>query len=324
MKWKAILQVLLGTALSSLFVILVLRKVDFEGLTQSLQQAEYIYLTPVVFLIVIEFWIRAYRWKYIFASIKDIKTHRLFSATMVGFGANNVLPARLGEIVRAYVIAKIENVSKSASLATIVVDRLFDGLALFFFAAIVLLSFPFPQFLKGAGIGFFIFYVASLSFITLLGIKREETLRVVSFILNIFPQAVSERTIRFFRSFSDGLTIFADGRSFLIAFLLSLLMWFTVALIAQCVIAAFDLDLPIYAALVITIIVCLGIVIPSGPGFVGTFQYFCILSLRLFDIPKDLGLGFSIVLHAIQITVITLLGLFYFWKEHLSLRDLAD
>ena len=118
--------------------------------------------------------------------------------------------------------------------------------------------------------------------------------------------------------------IFADGRTFLIAFLISVVMWFTVALIAQCVIAALDLDLPICAALLITITGCLGITIPSGPGFVGTFQYFCTLSLRLFDIPKDLGLGFSIVFHAIQMTVITLSGLFYFWKEHLSLRDLAD
>ena len=133
MNWKLFFSVLIST----LFLILAFNRVNLYELKDTLETANYIYLIPAVLLTILSLWIRAVRWGYLLQPVKKININSLFSATAIGLMANNLLPARLGEFVRAYVIGKKELISKSASFATIVVERIFDGLTILLFFNVV-------------------------------------------------------------------------------------------------------------------------------------------------------------------------------------------
>ena len=109
------LKVILGIAVSGLFIYLTFRQVDVDKMVAAFQSAQYYWLLPAFLMMGVSHVLRALRWQYLLNHIKNINVHSLFSALMVGYAANNVFPLRLGEFLRAYAIGKSENVSKSAS-----------------------------------------------------------------------------------------------------------------------------------------------------------------------------------------------------------------
>ncbi|MGE5810758.1 MAG: lysylphosphatidylglycerol synthase transmembrane domain-containing protein, partial [Ignavibacteria bacterium] len=130
---KINIKLWISIIISMVFVVLIFYEVDFNKTEQALRDADYIYLPFAVVLSIVTNILRTYRWKYVINPIKKISTHSLFSGVAIGYMANNLLPARLGEFVRAYMMGKKEGISKSATLATIVLERILDGLALLFF-----------------------------------------------------------------------------------------------------------------------------------------------------------------------------------------------
>src|SRR5206468_3477438 len=116
-------QLALGTAVGIALVVYSLSGVDFHELSQALARANYWLLIPTCGLTLLAFYLRAVRWGVLLRTVKTINNGRLFSATMIGFAANNLLPARLGEFVRAWAIGRSERISRSAAFATVVVER---------------------------------------------------------------------------------------------------------------------------------------------------------------------------------------------------------
>lgn len=319
MRW----QFWVGLIISALFLYLSFHKIDFGELGASIVRANYIYLIPAVLITIVSFWIRSYRWKFLLKSVKDIAMSNLFSATMIGFMANNLLPVRLGEFVRADAIGRKEKISKSASFATIVVERLLDGLTLLLFLIAVLLFFHFPRWVRTGGLLAFLFYIFILAFLLFLKMRTDQTLRWIGILLKLLPASISPKVEELLLSFIDGLKILSDGRRLLIVSLLSILLWLTAIFSIECVFYAFNFDLPLYAAFILLVVISFGVMLPSSPGFVGTFQYSCVVSLALFRIPKEEALSFSVILHASNFIPVTVVGLFYFWREHLSFKQIA-
>jgi uncharacterized protein (TIRG00374 family) len=122
LNWKF----LLGILSSGLFLYLAFRNVDLILVFKVFKKVKYLNIILVVFLTILGFYLRAIRWYYLMKPLKSIKISSLFSATMIGFMTNNILPARLGEVFRAYIIGRKENIKKTASFATIIVERVFD------------------------------------------------------------------------------------------------------------------------------------------------------------------------------------------------------
>ena len=133
-----------GFVLSLFFLVIFFRKIDLVTIWNSFLSVEYLYVIPLVVFNIFSFWVRAKRWQYLLAPIKKIKISPLFHATAIGFLANNILPARIGELVRAYVLGSKEKISKTSSFATIVVERLFDGFTILLLFLVVILFLPFP------------------------------------------------------------------------------------------------------------------------------------------------------------------------------------
>jgi len=320
MRWKF----WVGISISGVFLYLAFRKIEFREVGQAFRDANYLYVVISGALAIVSLWVRAYRWKYLLFPVKKIRMPSLFSSTMIGFMANNLLPVRLGEFIRAYSIGSKENISKSSALATIVIERVFDGFTVLSILAIVLIFFDFPGWVKKGGYFAFGFFMCVLIFLIFLRLHTEKVIKGVDSLLGFLPAGARGKLKDMLDSFADGLEVLKNANHLIMIIIFSVAVWLVMASALKFAMIAFDLNLPIYAAFVLMVILALGVMIPSSPGFVGTYHYLCIASLALFAISKDVALSFSIVAHITGFIPITLIGLYYLWKESLSLRNLAS
>ncbi len=185
MKWKFWLGLLISVA----FLYIAFHNVDLSLLYLSIQSTNILFFIPIVALTFFFYFIRALRWFHLLEPIKKIGLFSLFSSTVIGFAANCVFPARLGEFIRANHIGRMENISKSSSLATIVIERLFDVFTILLMVLLVILFNDFPsewksieKALKTGGFFLFIFFIISI--FLLIGLKKRPTPFSLSF--NVF------------------------------------------------------------------------------------------------------------------------------------------
>ena len=302
------------------FLYLAIRKVNFSETVLALKQANYWFVLPNIVFVILGMWIRAVRWKFMINPIKRVTLTSLFRSTLIGFMAINILPARLGEFVRAYSLGTKEKISKSATLATIALERIFDLLALLVVVWLTLLLFPTPALVKQ--IGYLTLFIVAGVLILLIFLKTKTNL-TVNFLEKIFffvKKAVFEKVKQIIIRFVSGLAFLDHFGSVLWVFIISLVLWIASALSNYFIFLAFDLHPPIYASFILLITVILGVSLPSSPGFIGTFQLACVVALSFFKIPKSTAFSFSIILWLCKYVPITFLGLYYFRKEHFSLK----
>lgn len=320
MKKKSIAGVLISIG----FLYFAFRKVDVDELTAALAGAQYLYLIPAGLLAIFSLMIRALRWRYLLLPVKRARFRNLFTAASIGLMVNNLLPARLGEFVRAYLIGEKENISKSASLATIVVERIFDGLAVLIFLvyAFAFRTVDFPHWFNRTVYIVIAVYGLAIIFLVLLRIRRENALSIAVFLTRPLPARGRAIVSKALDSFVQGLEIIHSFRELMISLVLSILVWLPNVLIVHIMLQAVGIDLPLHSAAVIFIIIAIGIMIPSAPGFVGTIQYCSIVSLAIFSVPKSLALSFSIVYHVGVFIPVTGTGLVCLLIQGVSFREI--
>lgn len=318
------LKFFVGILISLVFLCLALRNVNYPELLISLQEADYLYLVPAIVLVLLTMWLRAVRWHYLLEPIKSVGNHSLFSAVMIGFMANNVLPARIGEFVRAYAIGRKENLSKSLSFATIIVEKIFDGFTLLGFLLVTLIFFPVPEWTKKAGLSALVFYLLVIAFLILLRKYRESMLKFSNYVISPFSKRLAHKTNDLLVSFVGGLDILKGKRQVAFILFYSISVWVVYAILTFLVFIAFHFKLPLYAPFLFIVILTFGVLIPSSPGFIGTFQFFCVTGLAFWGIKESDALGFSLVYHASQYFPVTFLGLFCLWKDNISFREVRE
>lgn len=309
---------------SAFFVVLIIYKVDFNKTKEALETANYTYLLLGIALSLMTNIFRSYRWKFVLDPIQKIGIPSLFSGVAIGYMANNLLPARLGEFVRAYIIGKKEGISKTSTLATIVVERIFDGLTLLFFLVLISLFFSMPVWVKRVGFIAAVFFLSLSAFLIILMFNKDIGVRLVERGLGFFSSRMGKRASRLSDYFLSGLAIVNHKKDIAIVFLFSVIVWLVEGTTYYVVSLSFDINLPLYVPILTVVIVNLGIMIPSAPGYIGTFEFFCISALALFFVEESTALSFAIVLHAVLFVPITVIGLIYFWKENLRFSEIAD
>jgi uncharacterized protein (TIRG00374 family) len=312
-RWKP----WIGVAVSLAFLWVAARGVDLTELGSAFRQLRPVWLVPTFVLLFVRFWCTAVRWQLLLRPVKVVSVHRLFGVTMIGFMANNVLPARMGEIVRAYALAKAETLATSLSFATIVLERVFDGFTLLAFLVGGLFFLRPERWLIWSAVVSFCLYVAVLG--GLLWLKRAPGLGRG---LARLPASVRDRVAGLLGSFALGLDVLGDGRALTLVAGLSLFIWAVSAVTVWTMFAACSLDLPAHAAVVLLAIVAVAVALPSAPGFVGTFQAGTVAALGLFAVPESTAFSFSILYHALHYVPITVTGLVYLSLMNLTLSEL--
>jgi uncharacterized protein (TIRG00374 family) len=316
---------IIGALISLLFLYLAFRKVDYSELWDALKGANYFWILPNVVLVILSMWMRAYRWKFMVNPIKRVGLGSLFPSVMIGFMANNVLPARLGEFVRAYSLGSKENMSRSATFATIMIERIFDGFSLLFILWVSLLMYPeFPGWVRKASTLFLLMNIVTLGFLVLIEVKREFALKFFTLVFRLLPGSLSSRAEEIVEKFIGGLKVFRNVPSLLWILAWSILIWLVVGISNYFIFLAFDQHPAVFASFILLGIVSLAVMLPSSPGFVGTFHYACVASFVILNLNQAASRPFSIVLHASQYIPVTLLGLYYLKREHLSLKTIES
>ena len=323
-------RVLIGLAISLIFLYFAFSTVEFKPFADSLQSANYVYLIPIIILIFITYIIRALRWKILLLPVKNISTHTLFATLFIGNMANNILPLRIGEILRALIIGKSGGISRSLTFATIIVERVMDIVSIFIVSIIVLFIFRIPegstdiQFQK---IGFFIaLFIVFFFIITLFLIKKtHQTLALLEKLLKPIPEKYSIKIIHICVKLIEGFKIIEKKKHFFGVLFLSFLSWFSFIAQVYILLIAFNLivpyNIPIIASFIITIFATVAVILPT-PGFIGSFHAICTQGLLIFNVSKNESLAYVTVLHAVSIIPTIVIGLIYFFKENIKLSQI--
>lgn len=330
-KGKKTAYTIIGILISGALIWMLFRNINFGQLVLALKEANYLWLIPNVLLIMFTMYQRAYRWRFMLAPIKHVKFPTLIAATCVGFMANNVLPLRLGEFVRAYSLSRQDNeVSKSASLATIFVERMvFDLVALLIiFGAVVTYSVGLRDhidatMIAGTKLAIIIALGGLLSMIVL-ALKANQISDFLSRYLFFLPQKANDFIKSVIIKFSEGLQFLRSVKTVISISLQTLLIWVLMGISNYFVFKAFGFDIPIDASFVLLVVVSVLILAPSTPGFLGVYHAGVVISLKVYDIGDVDARACALVLHAAQYLVVTLMGFYFLKKEHLSLKALEE
>lgn len=322
------LLIAFGILIAAFFLYLFIQKVEWGKVIAAISQANYWWLIPNVALIFVSISLRAWRWGVMVRPLKKCSFHGLYAATMIGFMASNILPARLGELARPLSLGKIEDISRSAVMATTLVERVFDLLTLLALFTVIMLFKEFPasvtedlNHLETAGWLFLAVTLVAVIVLILLKLRTAATLRVLNKVLNIFPQRIQEVGNNILVKFASGLDVLSDPKAVLNISVQSAVLWIIMALSNYFIFLAFDMTLPIDASFVVLAVVSVGIMLPNAPGFIGPYQYLTVLSLSLYGVERNQAAACSIVMWATQYLTITLAGLYHLKQEHLTLKE---
>jgi len=314
----------IGILISAAFLFFAFRNSDPRLILRGLARTDPMAVALVFCVMILSIFFRALRWKILFRSIHEIGLHSLFAAASIGLMANNLLPARLGEVVRAWVIGERESISKSSAMATIVLERVLDGFTVLAFLAVMLLwrseLVPGPL-RKIAWVALGICLVAS-SALVVIRRRRETVEKLAGRALKLLPDNAANRTGEITRAFIDGLGALHSAGDVALSFGVSFLVWLPNIVAVEIILRSFDLSLPLQASLVVFTMVTFGIMIPSAPGFVGTIQYFFVLALGLYGVAESLALSASIAYHVSVFIPLTASGLFFMARQGLSLGSM--
>ncbi|UCG62043.1 MAG: flippase-like domain-containing protein [Candidatus Zixiibacteriota bacterium] len=328
---QRLVYIAIGLIVSALLIWMLFRNIDMAELLKALREADYLWLIPNILMIFLTMYQRAYRWRFMIAPIKRVPFPNLIAATCIGFMANNVLPLRLGEFVRAYSLSRQDRgVTKSASLATIFVERMvFDVVALLLiFAAVLTFSPSLRAHISGniiaaTKVAIVVALIGLLAMITL-ALRPNQIGNILTKYLFFFPEKANDFIKSVIVKFSQGLEFLKDWKAVVNVGVQTLLIWILMGISNYFVFKAFGFDIPLDASFVLLVVVSLAILMPSTPGYIGVYHYGVFLSLQVYGITDERAVSCALVLHAAQYIVVTLMGFYFLKKEHLTLKDLGE
>lgn len=321
----------IGIGISAVLLVMLFRQIDGRQVLAAFRSMDYRYLVPSIILTFVSYYCRAIRWRYLLLPQKATSLASLFPATIVGYMANNLLPARLGEFVRAYVLAEKEQLDPSSVFATLVLDRLFDGFTVLLILVLTLFTVRLPegmeQVQEGLKLGGYVtlaLYVGVIAFLVLLKRRTHWTLDLLGRLLRPFPARVAEKIIPLLGSFIAGIRMSSRPAELAALFVSSLVIWSTAIWPVDLVLKSFGISLPVTASMLIMVFLVFAVMVPASPGYVGTYHAACVYGLLAFNVQREMALSVALVMHGINFFPVILAGFYYLWRDNISLRNVEE
>ncbi len=332
----------IGLAVTLICLYFVFRGIDFNELLNILKKTNLLILGLTVVIYIFGYYIRAIRWHYILKHIKEFKALELFPYLVMGFMFNNILPARAGEFIRAYITGEKKRISKSSTFASIIIERVFDGLIMIFYFILGYLSFNIVQHQVKTPISFELFgktmtikeavmvfaIAGSLIFIgifvvsLLLLFKKEPTVNFLHSIMKKIPGKLSEKFLKLIDTFIEGLGVLRNKKDLIIVFLYTFFAWtvevFTYYLMAY----AIKIEINFFVVCLIMAVSNFAIMAPSTSGGVGPFEFFGVGVMLIFAYTKEVAVSYIILIHSMILLPIIFLGIIFVFTEGLNFSKL--
>jgi uncharacterized protein (TIRG00374 family) len=316
--------------LSAGLIYWTLRGISPTEVAHRLSQSDPILFAAATFCATAIFALRARRWQTILEPVAGkLPFGALWRATAIGMMVNNVVPARAGEIARAYALTRETPVPFSTSLASLAVDRLFDAIVLLLLAATALLdpALSTNQTLAGRPLASFAAGAVTLVFILVAGLYAlvffpTYLLRLFELFARRVSPSVEERGRRVLQTFIQGLSVLRSPGHFAAVFGWTLAHWLVNALGFWLSFRAVGITAPFSAALFLQAFIALGTAVPALPGFFGVFEYMSVQGLAVYGVSQQQAATWAIGYHLFSFIPITAIGAYYFARLGVSLRDL--
>ncbi len=315
---KSKITPILGMALSVAFIILLASSLHLENVLKALSEAAYWWLVPAIAVSLFSFVFRAQRFRKILASLKAFSLGRSYQYITINYMANNVLPARAGEVLLSYVVRQNEGIPVSSSLAVTLLGRVIDGLVLLSILLLTISFLPFPSWvIQILTIGFVVFGLVMAALIWLVIGKDEHLSQVRRFLENLAP-AWADKAIAWgitqLQRFREGLLPLRSKRLLAITITNSIFIWLCESLVYFLVGQAFGLVLSPMEWLFLVSLSNLGTSIPSGPAGIGTFHGIVVICLGLLGVDTNQAAAYAVILHITQVVPVTIIGAISYFK----------
>ena len=334
----------IGIAISIVTLAFFIFTADPRRMLEALSGANYWFTIPAVGMYLLSVYFRSLRWTVMLRHLKPVTTMRLYPVVTIGYMANNLLPMRLGELVRSYYVGEREGINKPAALATVLVERIFDALTLLFFVAVVALFFPVTGLVQSFGerfgvpevvliLGFTLPFVTAFGALVLLAFYPERAQAFALLIARPLPDRLKSMADSLTGMLLQGLEPLREPRKLAVLFVLSIPIWLTEAAVFWIMAFPFGIhethaDLWEMAAnmVLVTSITNIGASVPAAPGGLGLFEIIARETLVLSPLSaaeRPAAAGFAVVVHAVILLPMIILGQVFLWTAHVSLRRLS-
>lgn len=314
---KRYLRAILGIVLAAACLFFAFRGINYRELWESLTQANYVWLVPAMCGVLASMIFRTFRWRCLLSPVRTVGFMDLFSAINICFMANNFLPARSGEFIRAVLIGKKQRVSISTVLATVVLERIFDAICVMGLFLYLIFSSTLEEKWKQAGLLLVVVYSAILIFLVLGRIYSQAVQRIAHRVLSVFSSAIAQKICRVIDSFLQGLNVLKEWKQVALIMMHSVFVWGTILATYYFLCGAFGVHMPPHGYVLLLCVLAVAVMAPI-PGYIGSFHAAYKAALLAFGYPSSLALACAIVAHSAQYLFITVLGALCLWREGVS------
>jgi uncharacterized protein (TIRG00374 family) len=301
-------NVALSLLVSGLFLYLAFRDVSLAELEAALRRAQPAWLLVAVLVSFLIMVFRAWRWQLELLPLERLPLGRLWTITAVAYLAINLLPARLGEVVRPWLLSRRSSVSFSNVVGNLVVEKTMDSVVILFYilAGLIMVD-NLPAWVRTGALFPAAGAVTLVVLVVLLWWRGEAF--VDRWLLGRLPERFGGGVKRVLSAIVAGMQVLPNPTLLLAVFLVSLALWFLPILSSYIMIRAFDFGVPFSAAVLVFIFIGFGTALPNLPGMIGPYQYACVLALGLFGVPKADAGAYGILLNAVQLLTLLVQGL---------------
>lgn len=325
--------------ISYIFLDITFHRIDFISFIKNFRYIDLKIFVLIVLIIYITIFIRSYKWKYLLSHIKKVRILNLFKATLVGFMGNAIFPARLGEILRAFILGKYEKISKLTVFSTIILERIFDGIVVGGFFLYILIFNPLknPYFIR-AGITAGGIYIILIIGIIIFYFRYELFYNFIKHKVKFLSLNYKKKILKFLNSFYAGLHIFDNLKELILFILLTILIWILCAVETYLFLKSMNIfkvfflptDFsPIFLSILFAFIMTIGIAIPSGPGAAGPFQASIVFTFVLLlpqtikdPVKYNYVASFSMYIWGTQIISVVVGGLYVIIRDGIKIKKL--
>jgi uncharacterized protein (TIRG00374 family) len=315
---KNILKIIISVAASLIAGYLAFRNVHLQDVVAGIRRADWISVAIVLILIAGAQVLRASRWGLLLEPLESLSQRLLLPITCIGFLFVWILPARLGEVARPYLLQQNSKVAFSPAMGSVVLERLIDSTFLVVLLFICLPALQLPGLVLSAFKGF-VFILLAAVLLVLLGSLPALRTNFFQFVSKVLPASWSEFLTRVADSFYSGMQAVTSVKRLLSILAITSIIWGAALAAFLVLFKSMGLHLGLLAATTVLVLTCLGIALPAAPGFIGNYHYACIVAMGLFGVAKDTALAYAILIHFLTLLVLVAMGLFFINVSKLKL-----